>query len=107
MGSALDLGTDSALSLSWLHGTAQRARGRNARRSRECIARSGRRGERPHHPLLGDLVELTPSGAFGDASLETCDAALDARAAHDDAARIHAVLRGDTAGALARRGAEP
>ena len=43
-------------------------RGHPARGPRQRPARGGGRGERPHHPLLGGVVEFAAPGALGDAA---------------------------------------
>src|SRR5205814_6773100 len=71
-------------------------------RSRQRGARRGGRGERADHSLLGDLVEFAAPGTLGDAARQAHHGGVDAGAAADDAAGLHAVFRGGTAGAPAR-----
>ena len=69
----------------------------DTQRADRASARAGdrRRGQRADHSLLGDLVELAAPGALGDAARPSPTMpAVDAGAAADDAARLHAVLRG-------------
>src|SRR6516164_8993287 len=83
----------------------RRHRGPAACRPRERGARNRRCGERSHHPLFGDLVELTASGAVCDAIGEARDAVRDGGAAAVDAAGLYAVIRRVASDPAAQRGA--